>query len=128
MEPDALDMLEKLKHVDIEEPVGFAIESFIEKHPVTDASVPVFERFLRAADLDNRSAALRALAQAGRRCGYEADALMLHFQARDGTGSPEEFAALGYLSDMREAGSSVARRILEALMRDPYVMALFGLA
>ena len=67
-----------------------------------------------------------ALVEYGKRVGYEADAIALHYQTRSGVGSPEEFAALRYLREMSLSSSVVAKRLLIVLGRDPYIAKLFG--
>lgn len=111
---------------DIKAPVGGIIEDFLDGFAVSDESVPIFERFLGSANADNRSAALMALVEYGKRVGYEADAIALHYQTRSGVGSPEEFAALRYLREMSLSSSVVAKRLLIVLGRDPYIAKLFG--
>ncbi len=126
MTDSADEMLSEIAARDIDSPVGGIIEIFLDKFVVSADSIPVFERFLGSTDVDNRSAALMALTQYGKRIGYEADAIVLHYQTRTGLGSPEEFAALRYLREMSLVGSDVAKRILILLDRDPYIKQLYG--
>jgi len=118
-------ILAELLARDINTPIGGLIEEFLDRFPVTEGTIPVFERFLDSADVDNRSAALLALVEYGQRLGYEADALVLHYQTRSG-GSPEEYAALRFLRLMSERGSASAARAWALLGRDEYVTALFA--
>ena len=126
MTDSSSEMLAKLAGRNIDAPSGGMIEMFLDKYPVSPESVPVFERFLGSTNSDNRSAALMALTQYGKRIGYEADAIALHYQTRTGFGSPEEFAALGYLREMSLSGSAVAKRLLILLDRDPYIAKLYS--
>jgi hypothetical protein len=88
--------------------------------------VPLLERFLRSRLVTNRSASLEALVIYGKRSNYASDAVLLHFQSRDGVGSPEEFAATDYLRRMRHRGSPEAARALDLLDAEPYVQRLYG--
>lgn len=62
----------------------------------------------------------------GRRAGYEADAVLLHFAARNDIDEPAAFAAVDYLRKMRDHGSAAAARCLELLDLDPYVKRMYG--
>ncbi|HEV2737878.1 MAG TPA: hypothetical protein VGU66_04785 [Candidatus Elarobacter sp.] len=118
--------LAEIAAIDTEAPAGGSIEDYCEHYGVTESDRQVFERFLRAKSVQNRSAALAALVECGELSGYEADALQLHYDSRDGLGTPEEFAAIGYLRKMRDLGSNTARTMLERLDADPYVRRLYG--
>ncbi len=119
--------LAELSVIDTEAPAGGSIEAFCEQYPVSETERPVFERFLRAKSLGNRSAALAALVECGRMGGYEDDALQLHYDSRGGgLGNAEEFAALNFLRKMSELGSDRARSMLRRLDDDPYVRRLYG--
>jgi hypothetical protein len=107
--------------------VSGRIEQYFEAFDITDDAVPVLERFLSPPLVTNRGAALCALVVYAGRPGYEADALLLHYQSRDNAGgSEEEFAAIDYLRRLRDRGSAVASRALMLLDSDPYVRALWG--
>jgi len=66
------------------------------------------------------------LIECGGFSGYEADAVLLHFESRNEHSSPEEFAAIRYLKDLMEMGSGTADRILTLLNREPYVREMYG--
>ena len=118
--------LHELESVDIESPVGGRIELYCEQYPVTQNERPIFERFLDAKSVQNRSAALAALVICGKFAVYEAAALQLHYDSRDGYGSAEEFAAINYLRKMSNLGNVRAHEILIRLDADPYIEKLYG--
>ncbi len=120
------DMLQYLRDVDINEPVGGCIETYCESQPVIEEIAPVFERFLRSRSLSNRNAALEALVVYGKRSGYATDAVLLHYQSRNGVGSPEEFAAIDYLRRLRSRGSASAARALDLMDAEVYIRRLYG--
>jgi len=118
--------VEVLKTIDINSPVGGRIENYRDAFPITNDVVPALERFLSSTRVDNRNSALAALVIYGQRDGYEADAVLLHYQSRDyAGGSPEEFASIHYLRIMQERGSATAFRLLDLLDADPYVRSLW---
>lgn len=78
-----LEMLERLQKVDIETQVGGLIENHFELFLIEKDVVHLFERFLRAKSVENRRSALCALVVYGKLAGYEADAVLFHYQSRD---------------------------------------------
>ena len=104
--------------------VADLIHEYCDHHRVTSDEKPIMERFLSSRSVRNRSAALAALISWGKFTGYDADALLLHFDSRDGTGSQEEYDALEYLRRLQYLGSAVARRMLAQLYVQPYVRKL----
>jgi len=125
-EQSRLAHVEILKTIDIHSAVGGRIENYCDAFPITDDVIPVLERFLSSTRVENRDAALAALVIYGQRDGYEADAVLLHYQSRDyAGGSPEEFASIHYLRIMHDRGSATAFRLLDLLDADPYVRSLW---
>lgn len=124
---DKVRALAEIAEIDTEAPAGGSIEAYCERYLISETERPVFERFLRAKSVSNRSAALAALVECGRMGGYEDEALRLHYDSRDnGLGNAEEFAALNFLRKMSEMGSDRARSMLQRLDSDPYVRRLYG--
>lgn len=115
-----------LRNCELDETVGGFIENYCEVYSLTEDERPVFERFLMSPSLDNRSAALSALIQSGKFGGYEADALLLHYEGRTDRTSQVEFDGINYLRYLLEMGSNEADRILKLLNRQRYVRALYG--
>jgi len=116
-----------LEACDLNEQVGSAIEGYCDRFAVTEAEREIFERFLSSTNQDNRSATLSALFGYGKFNGYEADALLLHYESRDQLGI-EDHAAHGYLVELYERGSKVATRILTLLNRQAYVREMLGIS
>jgi hypothetical protein len=75
-------LIEFLLECPIEREVSGAIESFCDRYTVSSENRAVFERFLASRSLDNRVMALEALIFHGGFGGYEADCVLLHYQAR----------------------------------------------
>jgi len=106
-------ILKRLSEQDIHAPAGGAIENYYETYDISDAAIPILERFLLSSNLDNRSAAL--------------DAVLLHFQGREFESvSTEVFEGLSHLASMRRGGNVAAERMAELLRSDPYVIKLWG--
>jgi hypothetical protein len=126
------EVLARLRDIDINSEVGGTIEDYfdtdvvINDHVDVDFAVAVFERFLLSRILDNRSAALEALVIHGRFQGYEADAVLLHFAAREDETSQVIFESTSILRRMSDGGSLEAGRVLRVLEDDPYVRRVFG--
>jgi len=119
-------ILKRLSEQDIHAPAGGAIENYYETYDISDAAIPILERFLLSSNLDNRSAALDALIIA-KRYDYAADAVLLHFQGREFESvSTEVFEGLSHLASMRRGGNVAAERMAELLRSDPYVIKLWG--
>jgi len=118
--------LEELKTGSLETEQGAKMELYFEEFGVGQLEKPVFERFLLSPLIGNRSTALRALVQFGSFPGYEAQAVLLHYQGRDYPDHAYTFRGIDLLAKMVRLGSADAERALTLLHREPYVSEMYG--